>query len=139
MHSQCCNYCHLSSGFSFIFQSSMTIFHHKLLTTEGRDGWTHLSSMTIFVLLFIRMCHPKNYLRDIKQHMTLNIIVSVVDLKKTKIIFFPKTIQTIVCYSQQYLTIHNLYGIFLIIWFGFENWLKQSFLIFNSKIKSSPA
>ena len=26
---QCCNYCHLPSGFSPNFQSSMTIFHHK--------------------------------------------------------------------------------------------------------------
>ena len=35
----------------------MTIFHHELLTQEGRvsaNGWTHPSSMTIFVHLFIR-------------------------------------------------------------------------------------
>ena len=32
---QCCNYCHLPSDFSFKFQSSMTIFHPKLLTREG--------------------------------------------------------------------------------------------------------
>ena len=38
-------------------QSSMTIFHHKLLTREGRvlaNRWTHAASMTIFVNLFIR-------------------------------------------------------------------------------------
>ena len=43
--------------FSSKLQSSMTIFHHKLLTREGRvtaNGWTHPSSMTVFVHLFIR-------------------------------------------------------------------------------------
>ena len=33
---QCCNYCHLPSNFSSKLQSSMTIFHHKLLTREVR-------------------------------------------------------------------------------------------------------
>ena len=36
----------------------MTIFHHKLLTIEGRilaNGSTHPSSMTVFVHLFIRI------------------------------------------------------------------------------------
>ena len=33
---QCCNYRHLPSNFSTKLQSSMTIFHHKLLTREGR-------------------------------------------------------------------------------------------------------
>ena len=50
------NYCHLSSDFSSRFQSSIAIFHHKLLTREGMvwaNGWTHPSSMTIFVHLFI--------------------------------------------------------------------------------------
>ena len=35
----------------------MTTFHHKLLTREGMGlakGWTHPSSMTVFVHLFIR-------------------------------------------------------------------------------------
>ena len=53
----CCNYYHLPSDFSSKFQSSMTMFYHKLLTREGRvlaNGWTHPSSMTIFVHLFIR-------------------------------------------------------------------------------------
>ena len=54
---QCCNYCHLPNDFSSKFQASMTIFHHELLTREGRvstDGLTHPSSMTIFIKLFIR-------------------------------------------------------------------------------------
>jgi hypothetical protein len=49
-----CNYCHLLSGSSSKFQSSMITFHHKL--KEGRvlaNGWTHPSSMTIFVHLII--------------------------------------------------------------------------------------
>ena len=53
---QWCNYYHLPSDFSSNFQSSMTIFHRKLLTREGRvlaNGWTLPSSMTIFVHLFI--------------------------------------------------------------------------------------
>ena len=33
---QCHNYCHLPCDFSSNIQSSITIFHHKLLTTEGR-------------------------------------------------------------------------------------------------------
>jgi hypothetical protein len=48
----CYNYCHLPSAFS-----SITIFHHKLLTREGRvlaNGWTHPSSITIFVHVFVR-------------------------------------------------------------------------------------
>ena len=51
----CKNY-HLPSNFSSIFQSSMTIFIHKLLTREGMvlaNKWTHPSSTTIFVNLFI--------------------------------------------------------------------------------------
>ena len=31
-----CNYCHLPSDFSSKLQLLMTIFHHKLLTREGR-------------------------------------------------------------------------------------------------------
>ena len=81
----CCNYCHLPSDFSFKFESSMTIFHHKLLTRKGRvlaDGWTHPSSMIIFVHLFIRKCHLKSYQIDINYHMTLNsILYSVVPVE----------------------------------------------------------
>ena len=32
---QCCNYYHLTSVFSFKFQSSMIILRHKFLTREG--------------------------------------------------------------------------------------------------------
>ena len=58
----------------------MTIFHHKLLTREGRvlaNGWTHPSSMTIFVHLFIRSVIRKVTTSDTKYHLTLNIIFSV--------------------------------------------------------------
>ena len=54
---QCCNYCRIPSDFSSKFQSSMTILHHKMLTREGRvlaNGWTHPSSMIVFVHLFIK-------------------------------------------------------------------------------------
>ena len=80
--SQCCNYRNFPSGVSSKFQSSMTIFHHKSVTSEGRvlaNGWTHPSSMTIFVHLFIyKKCHLKSYHGDIKYHMTLNNIFSLV-------------------------------------------------------------
>ena len=77
---QCCNYCHLLGKCSSKFQSSMTIFHHKLRTREGRvltNGWTHLSSMTIFCSLDNKKSHPKSYHSDIKYHMKLKIIFSV--------------------------------------------------------------
>ena len=48
---------HLWSGFSFKVESFVTIFHHKLVEKASRimaNGWTHPSSMTIFVYLFIR-------------------------------------------------------------------------------------
>ena len=69
---QCCNYCHLPSKFLSKFQSSVTIFHHKLLRREGRDGWTHPPFTTVFVRLFIQ---------SVIQEVTiaaLNIIFSVV-------------------------------------------------------------
>ena len=43
--SQCCNYYHLPSDFSYKFQSFITIFHHKLLTREVRvfaNGWRYV-------------------------------------------------------------------------------------------------
>ena len=60
---QCCNYYHLPIGFPSKSESSMTIVHHKLLTRERRvlaNGWTHPSSMTIFVHIFI-----KNVIREV--------------------------------------------------------------------------
>ena len=57
----------------------MTIFHHTLLTREGRflaNGWTHPSSMTIFVDLFIRSVFRKVTTMTLEYHMTLNIIFS---------------------------------------------------------------
>ena len=37
MDLQCCNYnCHLQSDVASKFESSMTMFHHKLLTKEGK-------------------------------------------------------------------------------------------------------
>ena len=56
------------------------IFHHKLLTREGRvlaNGWTHPSSMTIFVQLIHKKCHPKRYHSGIIYHMRLNIIFNI--------------------------------------------------------------
>ena len=51
MHLQCCKYYHISSDFSSNFESSMAVFHHKLLTRDSAIGWTQPSSLTI---LFIR-------------------------------------------------------------------------------------
>ena len=62
------------------FQSSLIIFHHKLLTREGKvlaNGRTHPWSMTIFVHLFKNKRHPKSYHSDIKYHMALNTMFSV--------------------------------------------------------------
>ena len=74
---QFCNYCHLQFDFSSQFQSSMTIFHHKILTKEGRaNGRTHPSSMTIFSSLTHKKCHPK------LTNMTLNTIFSVASQPK---------------------------------------------------------
>ena len=59
-------YCHLLSDFSSKFQSSVTIFHHKLLTRGGRvlaNGWTHPSSMTMFVVYL--------YIRSVIQKVTI--------------------------------------------------------------------
>ena len=77
--SQCSNYYHLPSDLSFECQPSMTIFHHKLQTREYRvlaNGGTNPSSKTIFVT-YSQKCHPNSYHSDIKYHMTLHIIFSV--------------------------------------------------------------
>ena len=61
--------CHISSE----FQSSMTIFHHKLLTKKRRQGigqWMN-SSITPICSLDLQKCHPKSCHSDIKGHMTL--------------------------------------------------------------------
>jgi hypothetical protein len=50
----------------------MTLFHHKLLTSVLANG-THVSSMTIFVHLFIRSVIQKSYHGDMKYHITLRI------------------------------------------------------------------
>ena len=43
------------------------------------NGWTHPPSMTIFVNSFVRsIYHPKSSYSDIKYHMTLNVMYSVV-------------------------------------------------------------
>ena len=49
---QCYNYYYLPNVFPSKVQPFMTIFHHKLLIRKCRvlaHGWTHPSSMTIFV------------------------------------------------------------------------------------------
>ena len=86
---QCCNYCHLPNNVSSKFQSNMTIFHHRLPTREGRvltNGWTHPPSpiyppsTTICVYEFKRSVIRKVTIHsDMKYHMTLNIITSVVE------------------------------------------------------------
>ena len=80
---RCCNYCHLPSDFSSTFQSSTTMFHHKLLTREGRvlaNRWIHPSSRTVCSLIH-KKCHMKSYHSDINiiWHMTLNIISVALD------------------------------------------------------------
>ena len=59
----------------------MTIFHHKLLTSEGKDFGQWMNSSIIpddICELIHKKCHPKSYHIDIKCHMTLNIMFSVV-------------------------------------------------------------
>jgi hypothetical protein len=78
---QCCNFYHWPIDLSSKFQSSMTIPDHKLLTREGSvwaNVWTHPSSMTILVNLFIRSVIWKVTFNDIKCHMALDIMFSVV-------------------------------------------------------------
>ena len=80
---QCCNYCHFPIDFSSKFQSSMTIFLHKLMTIEGRVFGQHMNSSIIhdnIRSLIRKKYHPKSYHRDIKYHMTLNIKSSVISI-----------------------------------------------------------
>ena len=77
---QCCNYGHSLSESSSKFQSSMTIFHYKLLTREGgvlANGWALIQHPWRYICPLIRKkCHPKSYHSDIKYYVTLNIISS---------------------------------------------------------------
>ena len=60
----------------------MTIFHHKLLTREGRVFVQWMNSSIIhdnICSLIHKKCHSKKYNSDIKYHMTLNNIVCVTD------------------------------------------------------------
>ena len=78
---QYCGYSHLPSDVSSNIQSSMRIFHHKLLTRrEGRvlaNGWTRPSSMTLFGQLIHKKYHPKSYHSGLKDHMTRGILFRV--------------------------------------------------------------
>ena len=70
---QCCNYCYLSSDFSSNFNHQvMTIFHHKLLTREGRGigHWMNSSILHDNICSFIqkKSCHS-----NIIYHMTLHL------------------------------------------------------------------
>ena len=69
----CCNYYHSPSDFSSKFRAFVTIFHHKLLTREGKAlASTWINSSTIhdnICSLVHRICYPK---------MTSNTIFSVV-------------------------------------------------------------
>ena len=66
--------------YQMIFQNSIihdNIFHHKVLTREGKglnSSIIHDSNCS----LIHNKCHPKCYNSDIKYHMTLNIMFSVV-------------------------------------------------------------
>ena len=76
--------CLHSSDFSSKFQSSMTIFHHKLLTREIRvlaDEWIRPSSKKYICSLIQKISHPKSYHSGIKYHTTLNIIFNVATLQ----------------------------------------------------------
>ena len=58
----------------------MTTFHHKFSTRERKVlayRLTHQSSMTIVVQSFIQSVIQNSYHSDIKYHMTLNIMFSV--------------------------------------------------------------
>ena len=79
MDLQCCNYCHVPSDFSSRFQSSMTIYLHKLLARrQGFGQWTNSSTFHNNIFSFNHeKFHLESYHSDIKYHMTLNIIFSV--------------------------------------------------------------
>ena len=62
-----------SVDFSSKLQLSMTIFHHKLLTREGRVMAQWMNSSIIHdssCSLIHKKSHPKSYQGDIKYHMT---------------------------------------------------------------------
>ena len=74
-------YCHLRNDFSSKYESSMVIFHHKLLIREGKIFGQWMTSSIIHDhtrSLTHKKCHPKSYNSDIKYLMTLIIIFSVV-------------------------------------------------------------
>ena len=78
---QCCNYYHLSLYYSSKLQSSITILHHKLLTQEGRvlaNGWNSSIIHDNMCPFIHKKCPLRSYHGDIKYHMTLNTIFSVV-------------------------------------------------------------
>ena len=57
----------------------MTIFHHELLTKRGLAKWMNASIIHANICSLIqKKCHMKSYYNDIKYHMTLNMIFSVV-------------------------------------------------------------
>jgi hypothetical protein len=58
----------------------MTIFHHKLLTLERMVLANEMNSSIIHnnICSFShKECHPEGYHSDLKYHMTLNIVFSV--------------------------------------------------------------
>ena len=76
--SQSCNYYHLPSDVSSKFHSSMTIFHHKLLTREGMVSIQWMNSSIIhdsIRSLIHKKCHPRSYHHDINYHTTLKLII----------------------------------------------------------------
>jgi hypothetical protein len=84
----CCNHYCLSSNFYLNSNHPWQYFITKLLIKEGRvlaNGWTHPSTMTIFVHLIHKKCHPKSYHSDTNYHMTLDFIFSVVNLSMSSV------------------------------------------------------
>ena len=82
VHLQCCNYSHRPNHFHLNFNHPWQHFSHRFLAREGgilANRWTHPSSMTIFVCLFIRSVIQKVTI------VALNIIFSVVYTKGQKL------------------------------------------------------
>ena len=82
MYLRCHNYCHLLDDFPSKFQSFMTISLHinvRMQNVQKVDELEESQDDTICELTH-ETCHYRSYHSDIKYHMTLNIIFSLVFL-----------------------------------------------------------
>ena len=89
-------------------QSFMTIFHRKLLIKKGKifDQWMNSSIIhDNFCELIHKKCDPKSYHSDIKYHMPLNIIFSVVNTLHSQ-----KNLLVPILYHSSYIDITWLFG-----------------------------